>query len=154
MIFTLSIIINLCLIFVGYDLLRRQRRQGAKMYKYSLDALRTWGHVGNECHKKYMGALDKVKIKTAIAEKLADRAFNLASTANLGVVAIQKTLVTRPRFLSKEQMTKNELAKKDVDTLFGKSSSFDWLRPILSDEEQDLLDQVEAHAQKRNEVNQ
>ena len=81
-------------------------------------------------------------IRSVIAEKMADRAFNMASSANLGVVALQKALVV-PRLMTKPQAKQNELAKNDVDKIFSSDGKFDWLRPILSDEDLDILDKAE-----------
>lgn len=131
MIFTLSIFINLCLIFAVWRI--SLRRYGIYREKVFI------------VDPKIKGLMESSLRKAAIAEKFAERAFSLASTANLGVVALQKTLQTRPRLVTKESSTRNELAKKEVDSLFGGTGNFDWLRPVLSDEENDLLDQVEAH---------
>ena len=73
---------------------------------------------------------------------MADRAFNMASTANLGVVALQRALAV-PRLLNKAQVQSNQLAKNGVDKLFNTSGGFDWLKPILSDEELDILEEAE-----------
>lgn len=91
-------------------------------------------------------------IRAVIAEKMAERAFNMASTANLGVVALQKSLAV-PRLMSKKQLNQNELAKDQVNGLFSNQvdgSGFDWLRPILSDKENDILDKVSEHNAKFN----
>lgn len=88
------------------------------------------------------GEVRSLEIKAAIAEKMADRAFNMASSANLGVVALQKALAV-PRLMTKAQVQQNQLAKKGVDKLFTTSGNFDWLKPVLSDEELDLLEAAE-----------
>ena len=99
---------------------------------------------------KLYGKIDKMYCRSVIAEKMAERAFNLASSANLGVVALQKSLVV-PRIITKPVAQQNQLAKDQVNGLFSKQadgSGFDWLRPILSDEELDILDKVEEHNKK------
>jgi hypothetical protein len=73
---------------------------------------------------------------------MADRAFNMASTANLGVVALQKSLA-RPQLVTRQKLTENQLANKEVDKLFTTEGSFDWLRPLMSDEENEILDEAE-----------
>jgi hypothetical protein len=95
-------------------------------------------------NRKLDGKLDKYFISAKIAEKFAERAFNMASSANLGVIALQKSLA-QPRIMTKHQTVRNELAKNEVDKLFTTEGSFDFLRPILSDEENDLLDEMEKH---------
>lgn len=91
--------------------------------------------------KSIKGKLDNMYVSAKIAEKMADRAFNMASSANIGVVALQKALAT-PRLMSKPQVVQNLLAKKGVDEVLGEGSGFDWLRPILSDEDLEILDQA------------
>lgn len=81
-------------------------------------------------------------LSSKIAEKMAERAFNMASSANLGVVALQKSLQV-PRIATKQQTLQNQLAKDNVDKLFSSKGTFDWLRPILSEEELEVLDKVE-----------
>ena len=134
MIFILNTFINLVLIFVCWRLAIRKHGTTVQKFYY--------------VDKAACAKIDKALIRGAIAEKFAERAFSLASSANIGVVALQKTLQTRPRVPSRENLLRNELAKREVDSLFQPSGSFDWLRPILSDEENDLLDQVEEHQKK------
>lgn len=95
----------------------------------------------NAVNKK-LGLTEKLIIKAAIAEKTADRAFNMASSANLGVVALQKALAV-PRLMTKQQGLQNKFAKNEVDKLFNGEGTFDWLRPILSDEELEIIDKAE-----------
>jgi len=102
--------------------------------------------------KELFGKMDKMYIRSVIAEKMAERAFNMASTANLGVLALQKALQV-PRVLNKQQGVKNQLAKNDIDKLFNNSGTFDYLRPILSDEENELLDNLERDQFKSEETN-
>ncbi len=88
------------------------------------------------------GKADQVLIKSSIATKMADRAFNMASSANLGVVALQKALAT-PRLINRGQSKLNELAKNSVDELFVTQGEFDWLKPLLNDNDLDLLEEIE-----------
>lgn len=92
--------------------------------------------------KAIKGTDGRVYIKAKIAEKTADRAFNMASSANLGVVALQKALAV-PRLMTKQQGLQNKFAKNEVDKLFNGEGTFDWLRPILSDEELEIIDKAE-----------
>lgn len=90
-----------------------------------------------------LGRVEKAMHKAKLAEKMADRAFNMASSANVGISVLQKALAI-PRLMTKKQAVQNEVAKNGVDKLFTSGGSFDYLRPILSDEENDLLDEAEA----------
>lgn len=89
-----------------------------------------------------IGVAEKALIKAKIAEAMGGRAFNLASTANLGVIALQKTL-SIPRMVNREQATKNQYAKAEVDKLFTTNGGFDFLKPILGDEELEFLEKME-----------
>lgn len=128
MIFTLNILIDLLLIFAIW-------RNKSKVIFHKTKVV-----VSED--KQLRGRLDKMYISAKIAEKMAERAFNLASTANLGVVALQKSLVL-PKLATKQQLQSNQLAKDNVDKLFSSGGTFDWLRPILSDEELDILDKAQ-----------
>lgn len=101
-------------------------------------------------YSKINGKLEQVYRKASIAEKMGERAFNMASSANLGVIALQKSLVV-PRLLTKKQGTQNALAKKGVDDLFSTSDSFDYLMPILSDEQIELIEKAQEFKRKEME---
>lgn len=131
----LNILIDLCLIVAIFQVSRRKRN-------FTRFFTRTF-----DLSKEAFGRIAAVEIKAKVAEKMADRAFNMASSANLGVVALQKALQT-PRLMTKEQVTRNQLVKNEVDKLFTKEGNFDWLRPILSDEENELLDEAEKQYEK------
>ena len=131
MIFILSIlIINLWLVSLVYRLEKKRHPKQVLQIKHE------------HHHKDLSGKLDKMYISSKIAEKMADRAFNMASSANLGVIALQKALAV-PRLATKAQAQQNQLASKEVDKLFNTQGGFDWLRPLLSDEENELLDEAE-----------
>lgn len=139
MIFTLNILIDLCLIAAILLLSKRKRLVEVRFPIIKKD-------------KKLYGKLDKMYIRSIIAEKMSERAFNLASTANLGIVALQKSLLV-PRLMTKTQGLQNKLAKEDINGLFSngvEGSGFDWLRPILSPEENDILDKISEHNAKFN----
>lgn len=101
--------------------------------------------LGQEMDRKLtnrLGELTQLRIKASIAEKTADRAFNLASSATLGVVALQKSLAT-PRIVNREQSKLNQLAKNSVDQLFTTQGEYDWLKPLLSDSDLDIVEEIE-----------
>lgn len=139
MISILNSLINLCLIYAVWKLLRRQPKVVENV------------HFKFFKNKKLDGKLDKYFISAKIAEKFAERAFNMASAANLGVVALQKAM-QQPRLATKQQLERNQLAKNSIDKLFTTEGNFDFLRPILSDEENDLLDEMEKHKLKNGSV--
>lgn len=77
------------------------------------------------------------------SEKLAERAFSLASSANVGLVSVSRTLNTKPRLPSRHTSTQDALINKKVDKMFGDTfDQYEWLRPVLSNEENDVLDQI------------
>jgi len=134
MIFTLNIIIDLLLIACIWYL--SKKRQIVSVF-----------HTKHRVDKGLRGKIDKMYISAKIAEKTADRAFNMASSANLGVIALQKSLAT-PRLLTKTQATRNGLAKKEVDELFSNNGPLDWLYPVASDEEREVLDKIREEKDK------
>lgn len=101
-------------------------------------------------NKDYVeGQISKHQIAAKVATKTAERAFNLASSANIGVVALQKALAT-PRLVTREQSKLNQLAKNNVDKLFTTQGSFDWLAPLLGDEELEILEEIERNKVKQD----
>lgn len=110
------------------------------------------GSLNSHFTKRLSGITNKVIIDSKVATKVADRAFNLASAANLGVVALQKTLAT-PRLMTKQQSRLNQLAKKSVDELFITEGAYDWMRPALSDEDLEILDEIEKNKMKSQNKN-
>jgi hypothetical protein len=119
-----------------------------RFYQMRLESSRK---VGATVRKELQGELSGLLVKATLAEKMADRAFNMASTANLGVVALQKSLAV-PRSIVKKQAQQNVLAKENVDKLFSGVGGFDWLRPLLSEEELDIIDKAEEHTEKFNGI--
>jgi hypothetical protein len=136
-IFTLNILINLCLILAVAKLNKRR-------YKNIFNKQVV---LKDERVAKLIGQVEKFVLKAKVSEKLAERAFNTANSASLGVIALQKALQT-PRLLTKHQSQRNQLAKNEIDTLFHEGGGFDFLRPVLSDQENDLLDEIEKHKLK------
>lgn len=94
------------------------------------------------------GQAEKYHIKAKIAEKTADRALSMASASTQGVLALQKALAT-PRIMTKQQSLRNVLAKKEVDEIFEKEDMFSWMRPVLGEDENELLDKVLEAKEKR-----
>jgi hypothetical protein len=137
MILVLNTLIELCLI-VAVFLLSKRKRNEIHRHEHRVDA-----------SKHIKGIAESSLIQSKIAEKFAERAFNLASSANLGVVALQKSLA-QPRLLTKTQLNQNAVAKNDIDKLFTTQGGMDWLRPILSDEELEILDEAERAKERHN----
>ena len=95
------------------------------------------------------GVRTKMYISAKIAEKVADRAFNMASSANLGVIAMQKALV-QPRLMTKEQLQRNQLAKKQIDEIFSEGDEvLNMLRPVASEEELEVIDKILEDKQRK-----
>jgi len=99
----------------------------------------------------------KVLIETSITDRLASRAFNLANSATLGVVALQKALAV-PRPLTAEQGALNTVAKEDIDELFKVGGTMEWMKPLMSEDEleayEKALDLAEAKkAEGMNKTN-
>jgi hypothetical protein len=146
----LLLAINLWIVSIVY--------RAEKVLAREFDKTRSWAHnfgmrfvndcnnridvFGKKAEKELRGKADKVLIDSAVATKMADRAFNMASSANLGVVALQKALAT-PRLINRGQAKLNELAKNSVDELFTTQGEYDWLKPLLSDSDLDLLEEIE-----------
>lgn len=127
----------------------RSKRAEQTLFK-GLSGIIKINHKAHEhAGRQLSGLLAKEHIQTRIATKLAERAFNLASTANVGNAILAKTLQSRPRLKTKEQLLKNDLAQKKLDDLLG-GDEYDFLRSVMSDEENDLLDQVKQHTTKHN----
>lgn len=101
---------------------------------------RNWLKRLSKDYDKLEGELNQRTIQAKVSEKTAERAFNLASASNLGVLALQKSLQI-PRPMTKQQGTRNLLAKKEVDALFSNEGIYDYLRPTLDPEENEALDQ-------------
>ena len=138
MIFTLNILIDLCLIAAVYSLSKRKR-------VWTQRFTRTF-----DCSREVRGKLDKALVQVKMAERFSERAFSLASSANLACMALQRTLQVRP-YASKQQRLANEIAQKEVKEAIGGPQSgdslpdysgFDWLYPVLSDEERDIVDKA------------
>jgi hypothetical protein len=87
-----------------------------------------------------------------ISEKMADRAFNIANSAQLGVATISKALASRPRLRTKENLAQNEYIKKKVDEMFPETEDgqLEWLKAVLSDDELEALERAQELTAKRS----
>jgi len=129
---TIILLINLWLLFLIY---RVDTKKSLVKNYYSCKIEKI------DCSKEIQGKLDKYYINAKIAEKMAERSFTMASTASLGVIALQKALAT-PRYLSKDALKRNELAKREVDKIFSNDGKLEYLRDFATDEEREVLDQI------------
>lgn len=160
--FLIEAFIQCCIIFAVW-----QCRRDLRTHSNRLTSFVTWVHGAhsnalnvifdkidaraNKLAKELdssVGIAQKIQIDSRVATKMADRAFNMASSATLGVVALQKALAV-PRLLTKQQGQMNQLAKNEIDELFKVKGAQDWLRPLMSDEELDILDKAEAEAERQ-----
>jgi hypothetical protein len=134
---------------------KREDRYVAEQYKIWVQYIKAFRNIEKELY----GKLDSFQVKVKLAEKLADRAFSLASSANLGLVALSRTLAVRPVYASKKQMVKNELAQKQTEeAIFGVKkpeevdySQVDWMYAALDDEEREIVDSARQLAEARKE---
>jgi hypothetical protein len=94
--------------------------------------------------EKEMGRIQQQQINAKIAQKMADRAFQMANAASLGVLALQRSL-PRAKLITKDYLQKAALARKKVDEAFSPEPMSDWLRPVLTPEELDVLEKAEEH---------
>lgn len=97
------------------------------------------------------GLLKQVQIQAKVSSKLSERAFNLSSSANLAVMHLQKSLAVRPAFVPRKKQIANESTQNQVINDVGgapEHSGFDWLYPVLSEEERELLDNAVAYRAK------
>lgn len=154
----MNISYDILIVLIGINLLawlillERVKTLNNKFQRGCLLSMSEQYHLFLERARKIHGGLgQQTLIKAKIAEKLADRAFSLASSANLAVMHLQRILQTRPKIFKKEELVLNEIAQQKVMETVGGSpnyAGFDWLYPILSQEERDVLDNAMEHAAK------
>lgn len=158
MTFTLNILIDLCLIFACYRLCRIPKgyvRVGdlhtniTKTHSFVRMELQMFASQQKKhIEKKVKGEVDRALIEAKVAEKLAEKAFNMAGATNLGVLALQRTLQV-PRLFTKDQAKNNLIAKKKIDDLFGSQDGLlDLLRPVMTDEEIEIADKALLEKEK------
>lgn len=93
------------------------------------------------------GKVDGLLISAKVSEKTADRAFTMASSANVANGIIQRAMYSRPSQLTKSQEVKDQVARKKLEELLGKDE-VEFLKPLLSEEELDLLEQAQETMRK------
>ena len=139
----MTILIDLCLIFAIWRLFKRPTKIS---YPFKIIRIPDWEKKVNR------GLTEQAVRKAAIAEKFAERAFSLASTANLTCMYLQKSLATRPPFVSHQKQLQNEVIQAEVQKAVGGTTQdmagFDWLYPVLSEEERDIVDKALDHSAK------
>lgn len=101
--------------------------------------------------KRFLGRLDKTELKTRIAEKFAEKAMGLASGANIATIAIQRSLYAGKRMPTKEILERDALARKKVKDILG-GSEWEYLKPLLNEEELDVLEKAMEHKVKFNDA--
>lgn len=94
------------------------------------------------------GQVNKAIIKCGVASKTADRAFSLGSSSNVAIGILQRTLLSTPKIVTKQQILKDEVAKDKLADLFGKDE-YEFLRPLLSDEENDALNDMQESYRRK-----
>jgi hypothetical protein len=105
--------------------------------------------IGALRHSLYSlsGKVDGLIIAAKVAEKMADRAFTMASSANVANGIIQRALHSRPPGLGKSQQLKDQVARKKLEDLFGRDE-MEFLKPLLSEEELELLEEAQEKMRK------
>lgn len=87
------------------------------------------------------GRVSKALLQSRMAEKLAERAYQLGSQANVTMASIAVTLQRRPLPLSREDQLKNEQIQKKLKEMFGEEQAA-FMEPLLSDHDLQILDTV------------
>jgi len=86
------------------------------------------------------GRLDQAEMRARIAEKMAQRSFDLASVSASAMSVLQHRLAHRPLPRAKQDTLRDQVARKRIGDLLG-HDEYEWLRPILSDSELAVLDE-------------
>jgi hypothetical protein len=126
------------MIIVSHFSLRRRREIKHLHFSESMD---------RRDLNRAIGLAQKAILQSRIAEKMAERAFTLSSSANVATSILSKSLGTRPKFISKEQLVKDEVVKEQLADLFGKDEA-EYLKPLLDDDEVELLEQARKQYEK------
>lgn len=100
---------------------------------------------------RFLGRLAKTELKTRIAEKFAEKGMSLASGANIATIAIQRSLYSGRRMPTKEVLERDALARKKVQDILG-GSEWEYLKPLLNEEELDVLEKAMEHKVKFNDA--
>ncbi len=96
---------------------------------------------------KLQGQMVQLTIEAKVTKKLAENAFRMASASNVSVSILSKGMGARPKFLSKEQLLGETAAKKKLEDLFGNDEA-EFLKPLLSDDEIEIIDQARKQYEK------
>lgn len=145
MIYMMDFLIDLCLIFAVWQT-HRHLAVKTEAFKDLLE--RRMSDLVRRSSQHHRDMRDDVLVETRITEKLASRAFNLANSATLGVVALQKALAI-PRPLTVEQGALNKVAKDEVDELFKVGGTMEWMKPLMTEEELDIYERAQALAESK-----
>ena len=133
---------------------RLQRKLGCLLYSHGENLNEIISRKFKKIENKFEGKSAATLLKAKSAEMLGQRAFNLASSANLAVMALQRTLQVRPAYLPKRNQVANEVGQDKVMEAVGGTadySGFDWLYPVLDEEERDLIDKAREFHDKHQE---
>lgn len=94
-----------------------------------------------------MGLIQQLTIEAKVTKKLAENAFRMASASNVSVSILSKGIGARPKFISKEQLVSEAVAKGKLEDLFGNEEA-EFLKPLLSDDEIELIDEARKQYEK------
>lgn len=129
-----------------------------KVYQYNKLDLKAVEYVSQQSNREYCeikklmisvsGKIEKQSVRSKILEKFAERAWNSANAAALGVVALQKAQALKPRIRSYNQVIHDQVAEKKLDGLFGDDARFDYLEPFATDDEQEVIDKLRKQTAK------
>lgn len=98
-------------------------------------------HDTRKLVNKMMGKLDRALQKATISEKFCQRAFAMASQANVTMASIANLLQQRSAPLNSFDLAKNEEIKRKLKDVFGESE-LEYIAPLLDDEELEILDSI------------
>jgi len=124
-------------IFIRLELRKHDARH-TRLAQYRVGALEALEKLARGEFKRLDGRLTQVQVKTKMAEKVADRANTLASSANIGVAILQrgfqiKKLPNTPLQDEKNRRVLSQLTKDNADIV-------DWLEPSLTEEERKIVE--------------
>lgn len=146
---------NVCCLIASFIKSERFKSSTTSAVSFLIHEQKDWTRKELAHQQHYLkGILDKTTITAKVSKSIGERAFNLASSANLAVMSVQRTLQVRPAYISRKKQIENEVAQENVMEAVGGTddySGFDWLYPCLSDEERELIDNARDHSTKYKE---
>lgn len=92
---------------------------------------------GNTAH--ILGRLSKIEIQDKIAVKMAERAFNMASSANVAISILSRSISSRVPYRTRKQQQYDTTLSQQAEEQIGADLN-SWLRPVLTDEELRILE--------------